>query len=256
MLTPYEGSSETKVEQIRKMFNKIAPKYDQLNRIISLGLDKSWRRKALNMLAPYAPKQVLDVATGTGDLALALLDQVPSITHVTGVDISEEMMRVGAEKVKALGLDERISFAREDCTALTFEDHSFDAATIGFGIRNFADIPAAARELHRVLRPSGVLLIVELSEPTNKLLHLGYRLYAGHIIPLIGRFMTPDKDAYSYLPKSIAVMPQREAMVQILQEAGFAEAFYHSIAPGTCTIYVGINAEPLPSMPDDGVVPE
>ena len=169
MLTPYKDSAEPKVDQIRRMFNRIAPKYDQLNKIISLGLDRSWRRTALHMLAPYAPKKVLDVATGTGDLALEMMRTIPSVEQIVGIDISEEMMRVGAEKVRLAGLDQRIRFERQDSTATTFADGSFDAATIAFGIRNFSDIPAAARELHRILRPSGVLVIAELTEPTNKL---------------------------------------------------------------------------------------
>lgn len=239
MITPY-NDQEPKVDQVRRMFNRIAPKYDQLNRIISLGLDRSWRRQALHMLAPYAPARVLDVATGTGDFALELVHTIPSITSVTGIDISEEMMRVGAEKVHLAGLDGKIHFERQDSTATTFEAGSFDAATIGFGIRNFADIPAAARELHRILRPGGVLVIAELSEPTNPLLRLGYKLYAGQVIPLIGRLISKDHDAYTYLPKSIAAVPQREAMVTVLREAGFTEAFYHSIFPGTCTLYVAI----------------
>ena len=251
MITPYKDSDEPKVDQIRKMFNRIAPKYDRLNRIISLGLDRSGRRRALHLLAPYQPKEVLDVATGTGDLAIELVQTIPSITHVTGIDISEEMMRIGGEKVRMLGLDRKIDFLRQDSTATDFTEATFDAATIGFGIRNFSDIPAAARELHRILRPSGVLIIVELSEPTNPILHLGYKLYAGHIVPLIGRLMTEDKDAYSYLPQSIKAVPQREQMVEILKEAGFREAFYESIFPGSCTIYVGINAAPIPFPTED-----
>lgn len=251
MLTPYKDSAEPKVDQIRRMFNRIAPKYDQLNKIISLGLDRSWRRTALHMLAPYAPKKVLDVATGTGDLALEMMRTIPSVEQIVGIDISEEMMRVGAEKVRLAGLDQRIHFERQDSTATTFADGSFDAATIAFGIRNFSDIPAAARELHRILRPSGVLVIAELTEPTNKLLRMAYKLYAGHILPRIGSIIAKDKEAYTYLPESIAVMPQREKMVAILQEAGFTDAFYHSIFPGTCTIYVGINAEPMPELPKE-----
>ena len=239
MLTPY-NDQEPKVDQIRRMFNRIAPKYDQLNRIISLGLDRSWRKRALHLLAPYAPQRVLDVATGTGDLAIEIIQTISSAKEVVGVDISEEMMRVGQEKVHQAGLDKKISFERQDCTAMTFEADSFDAATIAFGIRNFSDIPAAAAELHRVLRPGGVLIITELSVPTNPLLRLGYKLYAGQIIPLIGRLISKDRDAYTYLPKSIAAVPQRERMVEILRKAGFSEAFYESIFPGTCTIYVAI----------------
>ena len=239
MLTPY-NDQEPKVDQIRRMFNRIAPKYDQLNRIISLGLDRSWRKRALHLLAPYAPQRVLDVATGTGDLAIEIIQTISSAKEVVGVDISEEMMRVGQEKVHQAGLDTKISFERQDCTAMTFEADSFDAATIAFGIRNFSDIPAAAAELHRVLRTGGVLIIAELSVPTNPLLRLGYKLYAGQIIPLIGRLISKDRDAYTYLPKSIAAVPQRERMVEILRNAGFSEAFYESIFPGTCTIYVAI----------------
>ena len=239
MLTPY-NDQEPKVDQIRRMFNRIAPKYDQLNRIISLGLDRPWRKRALHLLAPYAPQRVLDVATGTGDLAIEIIQTISSAKEVVGVDISEEMMRVGQEKVHQAGLDTKISFERQDCTAMTFEADSFDAATIAFGIRNFSDIPAAAAELHRVLRPGGVLIIAELSVPTNPLLRLGYKLYAGQIIPLIGRLISKDRDAYTYLPKSIAAVPQRERMVEILRKAGFSEAFYESIFPGTCTIYVAI----------------
>lgn len=239
MLTPY-NDQEPKVDQIRRMFNRIAPKYDQLNRIISLGLDRSWRKRALHLLAPYAPQRVLDVATGTGDLAIEIIQTISSTKEVVGVDISEEMMRVGQEKVHQAGLDKKISFERQDCTAMTFEADSFDAATIAFGIRNFSDIPTAAAELHRVLRPGGVLIIAELSVPTNPLLRLGYKLYAGQIIPLIGRLISKDRDAYTYLPKSIAAVPQRERMVEILRKAGFSEAFYESIFPGTCTIYVAI----------------
>lgn len=239
MLTPY-NDQEPKVDQIRRMFNRIAPKYDQLNRIISLGLDRSWRKRALHLLAPYAPQRVLDVATGTGDLAIEIIQTISSAKEVVGVDISEEMMRVGQEKVHQAGLDTKISFERQDCTAMTFEADSFDAATIAFGIRNFSDIPTAAAELHRVLRTGGVLIIAELSVPTNPLLRLGYKLYAGQIIPLIGRLISKDRDAYTYLPKSIAAVPQRERMVEILRKAGFSEAFYESIFPGTCTIYVAI----------------
>ena len=239
MLTPY-NDQEPKVDQIRRMFNRIAPKYDQLNRIISLGLDRSWRKRALHLLVPYTPQRVLDVATGTGDLAIEIIQTISSAKEVVGVDISEEMMRVGQEKVHQAGLDKKISFERQDCTAMTFEADSFDAATIAFGIRNFSDIPVAAAELHRVLRPGGVLIIAELSVPTNPLLRLGYKLYAGQIIPLIGRLISKDRDAYTYLPKSIAAVPQRERMVEILRKAGFSEAFYESIFPGTCTIYVAI----------------
>ncbi len=238
-ITPY-GEEEAKTEQVQRMFNRIAPTYDRLNRIISLGLDRSWRQRGLALLRPYAPVSVLDIATGTGDLAIDIARGLPSVLHIEGVDISEEMMRVGATKVRDLGFDSRISFSREDCTAMSFEDGSFDAVTIGFGIRNFEDIPQAAREIYRVLRPGKPVMILELTEPRGWLTKLGYKLYAGHFIPLVGRMISDDDSAYTYLPRSIAAAPQREEMVEILREAGFSEAYYRSIAPGTCTIYLAI----------------
>lgn len=239
MVTPYNDSEE-KVSQVQRMFNRIAPTYDKLNHIVSLGLDPSWRRKAIAMLAPYQPQEVLDVATGTGDLAIDILQQIPSVRSILGVDISEEMMRYGEDKVRSLGLETKISFKREDCTALTLDSESFDAVTIGFGIRNFEDIPAAARELHRVLRPGKPVVILELTEPRNKLMHFFYRLYANRVIPFLGQYISEDRDAYTYLPRSIEEAPQREEMVQIFLNAGFREAYYRNIAPGTCAIYVAI----------------
>ncbi len=239
MVTPYNDSEE-KVSQVQRMFNRIAPTYDKLNHIVSLGLDPSWRRKAIALLAPYQPQEVLDVATGTGDLAIDILQQISSVRSVLGVDISEEMMRYGEDKVRSLGLETKISFKREDCTALTLDSESFDAVTIGFGIRNFEDIPAAARELHRVLRPGKPVVILELTEPRNKLMHFFYRLYANRVIPFLGQYISEDRDAYTYLPRSIEEAPQREEMVQIFLNAGFREAYYRNIAPGTCAIYVAI----------------
>lgn len=239
MVTPY-NQDEEKVSQVQRMFNRIAPTYDRLNHIVSLGLDPSWRRKAIAMLAPFQPHKVLDVATGTGDLAIDLVQQIESVQSVLGVDISEEMMRYGEDKVRELGYDRKIQFKREDCTALTLADESFDAVTIGFGIRNFADIPAAARELHRVLRPGKPVIILELTEPRNKFVRLCYQMYAHHVIPFIGKYVSKDRDAYTYLPRSIAEAPQREQMTSIFLDAGFREAYYRSIFPGTCAVYVAI----------------
>lgn len=238
-VTPYDNGHE-KVSQVQTMFDKIAPVYDRLNRIISLGMDVSWRRKAIRLLEPYQPKSVLDVATGTGDFAIDQLKRIPSIEHILGVDISEEMMRLGEDKVRMLGLQERITFQAQDCAALPFSDNSFDAATIGFGIRNFSNIPQAVRELYRVLRPGKPLIILELTEPKHPILYRGYQLYVRYVIPQIGKWLSRDHAAYSYLPRSIHAAPQRDAMVSILLEAGFNEAYYHSIAPGTCCIYVAV----------------
>lgn len=239
MVTPY-NQDEEKVSQVQRMFNRIAPTYDRLNHIVSLGLDPSWRRKAIGLLAPFQPREVLDVATGTGDLAIDIIKHIEGVQSILGVDISEEMMRYGEEKVRALGYDRKIQFKREDCTALTLADESFDAVTIGFGIRNFSDIPAAARELHRILRPGKPVVILELTEPRNKFMRLCYKIYAHHFIPFVGQYISEDRDAYTYLPRSIAEAPQREQMTSIFLEAGFREAYYRSIFPGTCAIYVAI----------------
>lgn len=239
MVTPY-NDSEQKVSQVQRMFNRIAPTYDKLNRIISLGLDKSWRRRAIALLAPYQPKLILNVATGTGDLAIDLTKHIPNIHSIVGADISEEMMRYGESKVRELGLEQVIFFKQEDCTALSFADNSFDAITIGFGIRNFENIPAAARELHRVLRTGKPAFILELTEPKNQIIRWGYRLYSSKFIPWVGKLISEDTSAYDYLPKSIAAAPQREDMLQILNEAGFKESYYRSFSLGTCTIYVAI----------------
>lgn len=239
MVTPY-NEEEDKVSQVQRMFNRIAPTYDRLNRIISFGQDISWRRKAIEMLRPYQPKHILDIATGTGDLAIDLIQRLNGVEHILGADISEEMMRYGEIKVRQLGLEQKISFQKEDCTELTFAPESFDAVTIGFGIRNFADIPSAANEIYRVLRPNKPAIILELTEPNNQFLKWGYRLYAGKIIPLVGKYISDDADAYDYLPRSIEAAPQRESMLQILRDAGFREAYYRSLSLGTCAIYVAI----------------
>lgn len=239
MIKPY-NEDEAKGTQIQRMFNHIAPTYDRLNKIISLGLDKRWRKHAIDMLAPYQPQYILDVATGTGDLALEMSSRLPSVKQILGVDISEEMMRYGATKVKSRGLDQVINFAKEDCTQLSFSDNSFDAITIGFGIRNFEHIPQAAQELYRVLKTDHPLVILELTEPRNNILRWGYELYTQYFIPMVGRLISNDTEAYTYLPKSIGAVPQHEDMVKTLQEAGFREAFYHSLFPGTCAIYIAI----------------
>lgn len=239
MINPY-NDEESKVSQVQRMFNRIAPTYDRLNRIISLGLDVSWRQRAITLLTPYQPYEVLDIATGTGDLAIDLAQMIPSIKHIQGVDISEEMMRYAEEKVRKLGLETKIGFRREDSTDLSYAAASFDAVTIGFGIRNFADIPKAASEIHRVLRPGRPLLILELTEPSNAFLRWGYRLYAGKFIPFVGQYISDDPAAYDYLPRSIEAAPQREAMLEILRSVGFREAYYHSLSLGICAIYVAI----------------
>ncbi len=229
-----------KTHLIQQMFNRIAPSYDRLNMLMTFGMFHSWRKKALNMLEPFAPKEILDVATGTGDLAIDLVQSIASTEHVLGVDISEEMMRIGRDKVHKLGIEDKVTFERGDCTDLSFSDDSFDAVTIAYGVRNFENILQALKEVQRVLRPSKPLVILELTEPKNKILHWGYRLYAFKIIPFMGKLISNDPSAYEYLPASIAKAPQREEMVELMKEAGFSEAYYQTIFPGSCSVYVAV----------------
>ena len=233
-ITPYNQGS--KAQQVEQMFDNIAPTYDTLNHRLSWNIDKGWRRKAITQIKPYAPKSLLDVATGTGDFAIQacqLLDDV----HITGIDISEGMMEVGRQKVREKGLDSIISFEREDCTALSYPDATFDAVTAAFGIRNFADLDKGLREMCRVLKEGGHLSIVELTTPVAFPMKQLFHVYAHTVLPVYGRLISKDNSAYSYLTKTIEAFPQGERMVEILKKAGFSEASFKRLTFGICTMY-------------------
>lgn len=235
-IKPY-NAQEKKSVQVEKMFDNIAPAYDQLNHTLSLGIDKSWRRKAINWLKPFQPQRMMDVATGTGDFAIqACLVLQPQ--ELIGTDISEGMMNVGREKVKASGLEHRISFAKEDCTALTFPDKRFDAITVAFGVRNFEDLDKGLKEMHRVLTDNGKLVILELSTPERFPIKQFYAFYSKVVIPTIGKFLSKDQNAYTYLPQSIKAFPQGEVMAAILRKAGFSEVSFERLTLGICTLYL------------------
>ena len=232
---PY-GQEGKKVEQVERMFDHIAPAYDRLNRLMSLGIDRSWRRTALKWLRPYRPALVLDVATGTGDFAIQACRMLPSAS-LTGVDLSEGMMQVGRRKVEQAGLAARIDFQREDCEALTFSDASFDAVTVAFGIRNFEHLDRGLREMCRVLRPGGHLVILELSTPDRPPMKQLYRIYS-RLIPLMGRLVSHDRSAYTYLPQSIRAFPQGEVMSESIRRAGFSDVRFRRLTFGVCTLYM------------------
>lgn len=234
-ITPY-GTEQSKGEQVEQMFDSIAPAYDFMNRAMTLGIDRLWRRKAVKMVAAGNPRRILDVATGTGDLAIALARAIGEAS-VIGADLSEGMIKVGREKVSRAGLDGRITLQAADCLALPFANGEFDALTVAYGVRNFADIPAGLREMHRVIKPGGMVCIVELSTPVNPLVKPFYRLYTRGIIPALGRLVSKDSRAYSYLPESIAAVPQREHMCRLMEEAGFSAAAFRPLTFGVCTIY-------------------
>jgi demethylmenaquinone methyltransferase/2-methoxy-6-polyprenyl-1,4-benzoquinol methylase len=234
-IKPY-NEDEKKSVQVERMFDNIAPAYDQLNHTLSWGIDKSWRKKAINWLKPFQPQRMMDVATGTGDFAIQAC-RVLNPKELIGTDISEGMMNVGRQKVKDAGLEGRISFAKEDCTALTFPDNRFDAITVAFGVRNFEDLDKGLREIHRVLDTNGKLVILELSEPDWFPMKQLYALYSKVVIPTLGKLLSKDRSAYTYLPQSIKAFPQGEVMKEIILKAGFSEAHFKRLTLGICTLY-------------------
>ena len=234
-ITPYSLSTP-KAQQVEQMFDNIAPTYDVLNHRLSWNIDRYWRRKAIKQLKPFAPKTLLDIATGTGDFAIQACQQLAEV-NITAVDISEGMMAVGREKTATLGLQERISFERQDCTALSYPDNTFDAVTAAFGIRNFADLDKGLSEMCRVLKPGGHLCVVELTQPVAFPMKQLFGFYSHTILPLYGRLISKDPEAYAYLTKTIEAFPQGERMADILRQAGFGEARFQRLTFGICTMY-------------------
>jgi demethylmenaquinone methyltransferase/2-methoxy-6-polyprenyl-1,4-benzoquinol methylase len=234
-IAPYhEGEKASQVEQ---MFDNIAPTYDKLNHRLSWDIDKGWRKKAIKALAPYQPQSLLDIATGTGDFAI-LAAQMLRPQKLVGADISEGMMEIGRQKVKALALDNVVTFEKEDCLNLSYQSDTFDAITAAFGIRNFADLDAGLREMYRVLKPGGHLSIIELTTPVTFPMKQLFHIYSHTVLPIYGRMISRDTSAYSYLTKTIEAFPQGERMMDILMKAGFAEASFKRLTFGICTMYL------------------
>jgi demethylmenaquinone methyltransferase/2-methoxy-6-polyprenyl-1,4-benzoquinol methylase len=233
-IVPYHEGA--KAEQVEAMFNNIAPSYDKLNHRLSWNIDRGWRRKAIRQLEPFKPQAMLDIATGTGDFAI-MAAQMLHPQRLVGADISEGMMAVGAEKVKRLGLQDIISFAKEDCLELSYQDGTFDAVTAAFGIRNFADLDRGLKEMCRVLKQGGHLSIVELTTPVSFPMKQLFKIYSHTVLPVYGRLISKDKSAYSYLTKTIEAFPQGERMMDILKKAGFKDASFQRLTFGICTLY-------------------
>ena len=234
-IKPYHADGD-KGEQVEQMFDHIAPTYDKLNHRLSWNIDKGWRKKAVRQLQPYQPKRLLDIATGTGDFALQLA-QTLHPEEIVGADISEGMMEVGRQKVRAAGLGSIIRFAKEDCLHLSFADNHFDAVTAAFGIRNFADLEQGLREMCRVLRPGGHLSIVELTTPVRFPMKQLFKIYSHTVLPLYGKLVSKDPIAYRYLTATIEAFPQGERMTEILKRTGFSEASFRRLTFGICTMY-------------------
>lgn len=240
-IKPYHEQG-SKSEQVEQMFDAIAPAYDFMNRAMTLGIDRWWRRVAVKRVAVHvadSPSHILDVATGTGDFAIQLHKSLQPC-KVTGIDLSNGMMDVARCKVKQHGLDGDISFRQADCLALPFDDDTFDAVTVAFGVRNFEHIDRGYSEMLRVLRPGGIVCVVELSTPQNRFIRWFYDLYTLHIIPAIGSLKSGDRDAYRYLPLSIAAVPQGQQMLDLMRDAGFTQCAVRRLTLGTCSIYTAV----------------
>ena len=231
-----------KKENVRKMFDSIAGDYDRLNHILSLDVDKSWRKKAVKEIVggSGAPLRILDMACGTGDFSMAIArDAVPG-SRITGADISEGMLAGGRKKVEAAGLCDMISLEAGDCEHLDFPDGSFDRVSIAFGIRNFEHIDKGLSEMYRILRPGGKAVILELSVPGNPALRAAYKLYFLHLLPVIGGLVSGDKDAYRYLPASVLGFPAPEKFKGMMREAGFSDVRATAMTFGICRMFTGV----------------
>ena len=234
-IKPYEGKGD-KGKLVEEMFDNIAPTYDTLNHRLSWDIDKGWRKKAIKRLLPYAPKKMLDIATGTGDFAI-LAAQMLHPEQLVGADISEGMMEIGRQKVKRMGLDKVISFEKQDCLHMGYEDETFDAVTAAFGIRNFQNLDQGLSEMCRVLKKGGHLCIVELTTPVSFPMKQLFRIYSVTVLPIYGKLISKDQSAYDYLNKTIAAFPQGEVMMEVLKKAGFEKAEFKRLTFGICTLY-------------------
>jgi len=235
IIKPYKDSELGKKEQVTKMFDNISENYDDLNRVISLGIDVKWRKKVVEIVGKNNPKQILDIATGTGDLVLMMASLNPD--KIVGLDISSGMLEVGKQKIAKAKLSDKIEMIVGDSEEMPFSDNTFDAITVSFGVRNFAHLNKGIQEIARVLKPTGVLVILETSNPTKFPFKQGYKFYTNFILPIIGKLFSTDKVAYSYLSESANSFPFGEAFNNILQKNGFTNTKYTPVTFGVATIY-------------------
>lgn len=235
-IKPYNGDGD-KGSLVEKMFDNIAPTYDTLNHRLSFDIDKIWRRKAIKKLGQWHPESILDIATGTGDFAI-LAARMLNPKRIVGADLSDGMMAVGRKKVEQIELSNIISFQREDCMNLTFADNTFDAVTAAFGIRNFSNLDQGLKEMYRVLKHGGHLCIVELTRPISFPMRQLFGIYSHTILPLYGKIISNDNNAYSYLTATIEAFPQGEEMQKILLKAGFSKVSFQRLTFGICTMYL------------------
>jgi demethylmenaquinone methyltransferase/2-methoxy-6-polyprenyl-1,4-benzoquinol methylase len=234
---PYKDETSGKKEQVARMFDSISNKYDFLNHFLSLGIDKGWRRKAINLLKPIQPKHILDVATGTGDFAIMALSLNPD--SIIGIDISEGMLDIGRKKIQRKRIADKIALQSGDSENIPFEENKFDAVTVAFGVRNFENLKKGLTEIFRVIKPGGMVVVLEFSKPRKFPFKQLYNFYFKNVLPKIGRMVSKDKAAYTYLPASVEAFPDGEEFLTILTSIGFKNTACKNLTFGVSTIYTG-----------------
>jgi demethylmenaquinone methyltransferase/2-methoxy-6-polyprenyl-1,4-benzoquinol methylase len=237
MVVPYKDQSKSKKEQVANMFNTISPQYDFLNHLLSGGIDIIWRKKAIKLLQNKGIKTMLDIATGTGDFAIEALKINPE--KIVGVDISEGMLSFGQEKIKKMGLEKTIQLQKGDSEKLPFSDNSFDAVIVSFGVRNFENLQKGLSDMFRVTKPGGYCLILEFSNPRKFPMKQLYTFYSKYCLPFLGKIISKDPSAYTYLPESVKAFPDGPEFIQIFKSVGYSETNWIPMTGGICSIYIG-----------------
>jgi len=237
-IVPFKSSTESKKKQVEKMFDNIAFRYDFLNHFLSAGIDAGWRKKAIQQLRKQNPDSILDVATGTGDMAI-LACKLPGVKKIIGIDISDGMLELGKKKIENLGLQNRIELLNGDSEAIIFENNSFDAVTVAFGVRNFQNLEIGLNEIKRVLKPGGKLIILEFTKPKLPVIKNFYNFYLNVITPWIGKLVSKNKTAYRYLNDSVQKFPEGKDFVEILNKLGYKNASCKTLSLGISSIYSG-----------------
>ena len=237
-IVPYEESNLEKKQQVAKMFDSIAFRYDFLNRFLSAGIDVTWRKKALAQLKDIQPSILLDVATGTADVAI-MANEMLHPKKIIGIDISDGMLEIGRKKVEEHALQNIIELYNGDSEKINYPDASFDAVTVAFGVRNFQNLEKGLREMYRVLKPGGKLVVLEFSKPKQKVFKYLYNFYMRIVAPKAGNMFAKNKDAYTYLNNSVKVFPEREQFTKVLSETGYNKIYYKALTMGICCVYCG-----------------